>query len=245
MGSSIVTPLRRKKPNSRPSAFSSNLERRLATLGRRVDRAVTEVRQVAAVVTGAGVVLVPRPAKSVLPVKVRAKALEAMPATLARAPETNVLSSSPQTFPTGPTRPSASPSTSRLISSREARAQSREEQKLLGQWLRERQKNPEIAAIPLGATLQKMFVRSENAVPEVHEVQCPMGYYLYRGKKYGTLGRVTKAVAGAKEYPPQRVNGRRPKNGRPRQMCNWSAIRFWGLKRLLQKEPQPVTLRLQ
>lgn len=85
-------------------------------------------------------------------------------------------------------------------------------------WNRERLRSPEIAAIAVGAKLTREFNK------RVYEVECCDGYWLYDSREFPTLYAVTMEITGSKEY--DRADGKEK-----RTMSNWSACRFFGLKR--------------
>lgn len=84
-------------------------------------------------------------------------------------------------------------------------------------WLRERQRSPEIAAIPCGNSVSREYHGS------VHTATCCDGYWLYNGVEYPTLYTVAMAITGAKEYE-------RADKQAKRTMSNWSAVRFFKLR---------------
>lgn len=85
-------------------------------------------------------------------------------------------------------------------------------------WNRERTRSPEIANVAIGAILAREFNNQR------HQVQCCEGYWLYDAREFPTLYAVTMEITGAKEY--DRADGKEK-----RTMSNWSAARFFGLKR--------------
>ncbi len=85
-------------------------------------------------------------------------------------------------------------------------------------WNRERARSPEIAQILVGSSISREF----NG--EVHVVECHDGHWLYKSKVFPTLYSVTMEITGAREY--DRADGKDK-----RTMSNWSAARFFGLKR--------------
>lgn len=85
-------------------------------------------------------------------------------------------------------------------------------------WQRERQRSPEIAAIAVGTKLVREFNN------RLYEVECCDGHWLYDSRQFPTLYAVTMEITGPKEY--DRADGKEK-----RAMSNWSASRFFGLKR--------------
>lgn len=89
-------------------------------------------------------------------------------------------------------------------------------------WLREREKNPAIAALTPGIILRREYRGNW------YEVKVVQGGYIYDKHLYPTLYAVVKVIVGTKEVPRQRnKDGHRPAGSR--NLCNWSACRFWKL----------------
>jgi len=85
-------------------------------------------------------------------------------------------------------------------------------------WERERRRSTQIAAIPLGSKLTKIYGN------KIHEIICRDGYWEYDGKAFPTLYSLVVAIAGAHEYP-------RKDKKENRSMANYSSLRFFGLKK--------------
>lgn len=95
-------------------------------------------------------------------------------------------------------------------------------------WERERERNPLIAALPVGLTVPRLW-RGETTVTLVRQ-----GYYLYNGVRYPTLNSVMVAIMGLRPYPKQlKKDGTRPEG--VRYMTPWSATRWFGLHQLAKK----------
>lgn len=91
-------------------------------------------------------------------------------------------------------------------------------------YLRER-KHPLIQKLRPGITLVTKYKG------EVYKVKILKKYYKYNGIMYPTLYSIVKFIVGTREAPRQLdKKGRRPPGSR--QLCNWSAPRFFSLKAL-------------
>jgi hypothetical protein len=90
-------------------------------------------------------------------------------------------------------------------------------------WLRERENNKLIAMLVPTQTL----VREYKGVR--HHCKILKDGYEYQGQKFPTLYAVVKVITGTKTAKRQKgPDGTRPKGSR--QLCSWSAPRFWKLK---------------
>jgi hypothetical protein len=87
-----------------------------------------------------------------------------------------------------------------------------------GRWRRERERSPEIDAIPVGGAVERTWR------DKTYRAQNCDGYWLFNRKKYPTLYKVVCAIVGEREF--DRVDGKK------RKMCNWSAARFFRLNDL-------------
>lgn len=93
---------------------------------------------------------------------------------------------------------------------------------------RERARNKWIRMLTPGMVLRREWDG------EIHEVKVRKADYWYRNKAYPTLYAVVKVITGTREAPKQKTaEGKRPKG--KRQLCNWSAARFFNLPALLGK----------
>jgi hypothetical protein len=96
-------------------------------------------------------------------------------------------------------------------------------------WRRERQ-NPWVKKLRPGMKIQREYPKGG----EIHEVVILKRYYRYQGQDYPTLYSIVKEITGTKEAPRQLDKaGRRPDG--TRQLCNWSAPRFFALPVLFRR----------
>lgn len=87
---------------------------------------------------------------------------------------------------------------------------------------REKDRSPLIASLRPGTKLRREW----HGV--LYEVTIRKHGYWFNGQEYPTLYAVTKEITGTKSRPKQLdQEGDRPKG--KRQVCNWSATRFWNL----------------
>jgi hypothetical protein len=94
-------------------------------------------------------------------------------------------------------------------------------------YLKER-RHPLIKQLRPGMKLQRKYKK------EIHEVTVLKKFYRYKGEEYPTLYAVTKAITGTKASPRQLTReGDRPPG--TREMCQWSAQRFFSLKALFKQ----------
>jgi len=102
----------------------------------------------------------------------------------------------------------------------------------LNRFYAEKKRSPLLAHIPIGAKLSREYGKKMLEV-EVTEVG-----YLHKGKMWPTLYSLTKHLTGTSEAPAQRKEAGKEET-RPegtRQLCNWSAPKFWRVKTLLEAE---------
>jgi len=125
----------------------------------------------------------------------------------------------------------ASPRRARAKSARVRAAGSRDpwgKHTWVARHLRERQRS-----LLIGKLVPGMVVHVDRGGVH-HQLKVERGNYLYKGQDYPTLFMVTQVAAGTVERPSQRkANGKRPPGSR--QLCNWSAAKFWNLARALAK----------
>jgi outer membrane biosynthesis protein TonB len=87
--------------------------------------------------------------------------------------------------------------------------------------------NPLIARLSPGMTVRREF----NG--QMHEVRVLKHSYRYAGEEYPTLYSVVKKIAGTQQAPRQLTkDGKRPEGHR--QLCNWSAPKFFNLAALFR-----------
>lgn len=89
-------------------------------------------------------------------------------------------------------------------------------------WQRERERTPEIAALKTGQVLTVPFDGKEHQVTVLKEG------YQYDGNRFPTLYSIVKEITGTVERQKQLIEGKRPQG--TRQLCNWSAVRFFRLR---------------
>lgn len=94
-------------------------------------------------------------------------------------------------------------------------------------WQRERERSSAIAALPIGLRLKRPYNGAW------YQCRVKQGYYLFEGKKYATLYMVTKEITGTRKAPKQRNTETGERAEGTRQLCNWSAAKFWRLKKVL------------
>ena len=89
-------------------------------------------------------------------------------------------------------------------------------------------KNPLVKQLTNGMLLRREY----NG--EMHEVRVLKACYKYQDELFPTLYSVVKQITGTQQSPRQLDKyGRRPEGHR--QLCNWSAPKFFNLKALFQK----------
>ena len=95
----------------------------------------------------------------------------------------------------------------------------------VSRWQRERNRCPEIAELTPGTKLLRMWKGKE------YKVEVRKGSYVLVGKgDFPTLYEVVTAIVGTYAAPKQKVPGKRTRPEGTRQLCNWSAIRFFNLR---------------
>jgi len=90
-------------------------------------------------------------------------------------------------------------------------------------WLRERERSPAIAKLTPGHNIVREYKGAK------HTVKVLQGRYVYEGREYPTLYEVTKVITGTRPAQKQRRTAG-DESSRPdgkRQLCNWSATRFF------------------
>ncbi len=100
---------------------------------------------------------------------------------------------------------------------------------------KERARSPEIAALKVG---QQVTVEFEG---KPHTATVLKDGYRYDGNQWPTLYSIVKEITGTVERQKQLVSGKRPAG--TRQLCNWSAVRFWRLRQLLASLGVTVTAK--
>lgn len=106
---------------------------------------------------------------------------------------------------------------------------------------REREKNPLIRNLLPGYTLMREYPAKSG---QEYKIQVHKDHYTCQGQRFPTLQAVTDAITGVKEYPCQLLpDGSRPEG--VRKMSNWSAVRFFGLDKIMlsKAERKGVVLR--
>lgn len=94
-------------------------------------------------------------------------------------------------------------------------------------YLRER-KNKWVSQLRPGMKLKREYKG------QIHEVSVLKQYYRYKGEIWPTLYMITKEITGTQEAPRQITKqGKRPAG--TRQLCAWSAPKFFGLQALFNK----------
>ena len=84
-------------------------------------------------------------------------------------------------------------------------------------WARERLRSPEIARVPEGSVLRRLY----NG--EVHEVWSRPGYWEYNDQVFPTLYQVVLEITGGNE------RGRHDDKTKSRRTSDYSAVKFFGL----------------
>ncbi len=93
-------------------------------------------------------------------------------------------------------------------------------------WKRERKRSRWIASLVPGMKLKKLYQG------EMHEIAILQGHYRYQKQDYPTLYKVVETITGKVPRPKQPKRDGTPRTG-TRQICNWSASRFFNLPKLL------------
>ena len=93
-------------------------------------------------------------------------------------------------------------------------------------WARERKRTPVIGALVPGMKLHRTYKG------ESYTLLVKSGHYLFNSKKFPTLYAVTKAITGTHEVPRKNQKG---KVVGTKQLCNWSATRFWNIRAAMRK----------
>lgn len=93
-------------------------------------------------------------------------------------------------------------------------------------WTRERDRSPLVKKLKDGMVLKREYQG------QTHQVKVLKRYYRYQGQEHPTLYSIVKLITGTQQAPRQKTkDGKRPEGHR--QLCNWSAPKFFNLKALL------------